>query len=83
MAVKETRVIIVNGLNDMLDVDYELVQEAFTREIDLKPDSMLLNSPLAYDKKGVKVMTALSLVSAVLGERIEPVFEDGVIQRFE
>lgn len=74
---------MVDWLNDMLEVDHDLIRDVFTREVDINPESLLLTSPLAHDKKGVKVMTALSLVSAVLGKRIEPVFEDGVIQRFE
>lgn len=83
MDSKDTRDKIVDWLNDMLDVDHDMICEAFTREIDIKPDSLFLMSPLSRDKKGIKVMTPLALLSGVLGKPIEPVFEDGIIQRFE
>ena len=83
MDKKGTREIMIDWLNDMLDVDHDLICEAFTREIDIKPDSLLLNSPISYDKKGVRVITPIGLISAVIGKPIEPVFEDGIIQRFE
>ena len=83
MNVKETREIMVDWLNEALELDGDLVCSVMTHEYDISPDSDLAGYPAHYDKKGVKVMTALSLVSAVLGKRIEPVFEGDVIQRFE
>ena len=75
---------LVDGLNDLLEIDHDLVRDVFTSEFDLAPDSFLQKDNNAYDKGGIKVMTALSLLGVVVdGEPIEAVFEDGVIQRFE
>lgn len=75
---------LVDGLNDLLEIDHDLVRDVFTNEFDLAPDSFLQKDNNAYDKGGIKVMTALSLLGVVVdGEPIEAVFEDGVIQRFQ
>ena len=74
---------LLDGLNDLLEIDHDLVRDVFTNEFDLAPDSFLQNDKNAYDKGGIKVMTALSLLGVIVdGEPIEAVFEDGVIQRF-
>lgn len=75
---------LVEGLNDLLDIDHDLVKELLTTEFDLAPDSFLQKDKNAYDKGGVKVMTALSMLGVIIdGDPIVPIFEDGVIQRFE
>lgn len=75
---------LLQGLNDLLDIDHDLVRDAFTQEIDLHRDSMLYDNRHAYEKGGIQVMTALSLLGVIVdGEPIKPVFEDGIIQRFE
>ena len=74
---------LVDGLNDLLEIDHDLVREVFTSEFDLAPDSFLQKDNNAYDKGGIKVMTALSLLGVIVdGEPIKPIFEDGIIQRF-
>jgi len=75
---------LLDGLNDLLEIDHDLVRDVFTNEFDLSPDSFLQKDRRAYDKGGIKVMTALSLLGVIVdGEPITPVFEGEVIQRFE
>lgn len=74
---------LIDWLNDMLEIDHDLVCDVMMREHDINTESQLADSPLAHDKKGVKVMTALSLISAVLDKPVEAVFEGDIIQRFE
>lgn len=75
---------LVEGLNDLLDIDHDLVKGLLTTEFDLSPDSFLQKNKNAYDKGGIKVMTALSLIGVIVdGEPITPVFEGEVIQRFQ
>lgn len=75
---------LVDGLNDLLEIDHDLVRDVFTNEFDLAADSFLQKDKNAYDKGGIKVMTALSLLGVIVdGEPIEAVFEGEVVQRFE
>lgn len=75
---------LVDGLNDLLEIDHDLIKDIFTAEYDLAPDSFLQKDKNAYDKGGIKVMTALSLLGVIVdGEPIEAVFEGEVIQRFK
>ncbi len=73
----------VQGLNDLLDIDHDAVTNTLAAEYDLSPDSLLFKKPQSYDKGGVKVITALALINMITQYDVQPVFEDGVIQRFE
>lgn len=75
---------LVDGLNDLLGIDHDLVRDIFTNEFDLAADSFLQKDKNAYDKGGIKVMTALSLLGVIVdGEPIEAVFEGDLIKEFK
>lgn len=73
----------INGLNDLLDIDHDAVINTLTAEYDLSPESFLIKNSQSYDKGGVTVITALALINIITQHDVQPVFEDGVIQRFE
>lgn len=73
----------IQGLNDLLDIDHDAVTNTLTAEYDLSPDSFLIKKQQSYDKGGVKVITALALINMIAQFDVQPVFEGGVIQRFE
>ncbi len=75
---------IVDGLNELLEIDHNAVAEAMTLEIILSIDSDLGEHPVAYTKEGVQMINALAIISQCGDfEPILPVFENGIIQRFE
>jgi len=74
---------IIKGLNDLLEIDHDAVAALMTAEFYLSVDSKLPKSA-AFEKEGVQMSTALGIINHCAGEfPIVPVFEDGVIQRFE
>jgi len=75
---------IVKGLNDLLEIDHDTVAALMTAEFYLSVDSGLKNHDATFAKNGTHIGTALSIISYCAGKKpILPVFEDGVIQRFE
>lgn len=75
---------LVNGLNELLEIDHDSVADLMTRELQLVVDSDLNPHPAAYSKAGVRVVSALGLINQCLdGTPIRAVFEGEVIQRFE
>ncbi len=75
---------IVEGLNELLDIDHDAVSQIMTLELILPAGSNLKPHPVAYTKEGVRMVSALTIISQCLpGDPIRPVFEDGIIQRFE
>lgn len=83
MQEDQTREKIITWLNDMLDVDHDLIRSVMTSEYDISPESILRDSPLAYESRGVKVMTAIDLISAALEKPIQAKFEGELIKEFE
>lgn len=75
---------IIQGLNELLDLDHDAVSILITGEFCLSINSSLADHDASFPKEGIRMATALTIINNCLGEApIVPVFEDGVIQRFE
>lgn len=75
---------IVQGLNELLEIDHDSVAAVMTAEITLSPGSDLKAHPAAYASQGVRVVSALTIINQCLdAEPVRARFEDGVIQCFE
>lgn len=75
---------IINGLNDLLEIDHDAVAEVMTLELILPIGSGLAGSLAAYEKEGVKMVNPLTLINSCIDDDpIVPVFENRIIQRFE
>ena len=75
---------IVKQLNQLLEVDHDLVAAVMASEHIIKTDSPIVSTGAAYKNYGVEVASALSIISCCAGfEQILPVYENGLIQRFE
>ena len=83
MEDNDSRKKMVNWINEMLELDHEWMLEALTKENEIKPDSDMAMMTISYEKRGLRFMTPLAIMSAAFGKPIEPVFENGIIQRFE
>ena len=75
---------IIRELNELLEIDHDSVSAVMTAEIVLPPGSDMTMHPAVFTKQGVRMLSAINVISHCLDEpTIRPVFEDGVIQRFE
>jgi hypothetical protein len=75
---------IIDGLNELLELDHDAVFDAMMTEHTLSPHSDLNFRPCSYGAAGVRVVSAFSILNELLyDDPITAVIEDSVIQRFE
>lgn len=75
---------IIQGLNELLELDHDAVSVLLTGEFCLSINSSLSDHEASFPKEGVRMATALTIINHCLDENpIVPVFENGVIQCFE
>jgi len=75
---------IIKNLNALLEIDHDTVCKAIIDPVELPIDSPLKSTNSAVMVRGVHCVNALSILSECCEvESIQPVFEDGIIQRFE
>ena len=75
---------IINNLNALLEIDHDTVYQAIIEPVELPIESPLKSTDSAILVRGVHCISALSILTECCEiEPIQPVFEDGVIQRFE
>jgi len=75
---------IIRELNELLEIDHDSVSAVMCAEVILPHGSDMAPHPASSGKQGARMLSAINVISHCLDELpIRPVFENGVIQRFE
>ena len=75
---------IIKNLNALLEIDHDTEYRSIIDPVELPIGSPFKSTDAAVIVRGVHCINALSILAECCEiEPIQPVFEDGIIQRFE